>query len=110
MLQHLNRRLSRRLRGVGTLYAAALDVHYGERHVILLGFRPQWRGQTFGTFKILFDAALYGSEFAEAVSGDEKFWVPLWKEMPTMISNWKTYERTDKLSAAKRHMGGRISA
>jgi hypothetical protein len=39
--------------------AAALDVQLDAGHVILLGFRPEWRGQPFGTFKVLFNAALY---------------------------------------------------
>ncbi|HMC76390.1 MAG TPA: M14 metallopeptidase family protein [Vicinamibacterales bacterium] len=38
--------------------AAALDVQLDGGHVILLGFRPEWRGQPFGTFKVLFNAAL----------------------------------------------------
>jgi hypothetical protein len=39
--------------------AAALDVELGSGHVVLLGFRPEWRGQPFGAFRVLFNAALY---------------------------------------------------
>ncbi len=39
--------------------AAALDVQLDKGHVVLLGFRPQWRGQPFGTFRALFNAALF---------------------------------------------------
>jgi hypothetical protein len=38
--------------------AAALDVQLDKGHVVLLGFRPQWRGQPFGTLKVLFNAAM----------------------------------------------------
>jgi hypothetical protein len=39
--------------------AAAVDVRHGEGHVVLIGFRPQWRGQPFGTFRVLFNAAIF---------------------------------------------------
>jgi hypothetical protein len=42
--------------------AAALDVQLDRGHVVLLGFRPQWRGQSFGTMKVLFNAALFTTE------------------------------------------------
>ncbi len=43
--------------------AAALDVELDQGHVVLLGFRPEWRAQSFGTFRIVFNAALYGRPF-----------------------------------------------
>jgi hypothetical protein len=55
-------------------YAAALDVKHGDGRVVLLGLRPQWRGQPFGTFKVLFNAALYSSEVAARTPDNSAFW------------------------------------
>ncbi len=49
--------------------AAALDVEVDAGHVVLLGFRPQWRGQPFGTFKVLFNAVLHTSAIPAQASG-----------------------------------------
>jgi len=55
-------------------YAAALDVAHGDGRVVLLGMKPQWRGQPFGTFKILFNAALYSSTLAGQAPENTTFW------------------------------------
>jgi hypothetical protein len=50
--------------------AAALDANYGSGHIVILGFRPQWRGQSHGTYKFLFNALYYNSLMApESAAG-----------------------------------------
>ena len=56
--------------------AAALDVQHGGGHVILIGFRPHWRGQPFGSFRVLFNAALYTGPVAAATPAESHFWTP----------------------------------
>lgn len=55
-------------------YAAALEVAHGNGRVVLLGMKPQWRGQPFGTFKVLFNAALYTDAVAGRTPANEGFW------------------------------------
>jgi hypothetical protein len=38
--------------------AAALDAQLDAGHIILIGFRPEWRDQSFGTFKVIFNSLL----------------------------------------------------
>jgi hypothetical protein len=46
------------LRGGEKLYgkAAALAVSYGKGQIVLLGFRPQWRGQSIGSYRFFLNA------------------------------------------------------
>jgi len=66
-------------------YAAALEVLHGEGRVVLLGLRPQWRGQPFGSFKILFNAALYSQEVAARTPDNPDFWTAPKEEEPAEI-------------------------
>lgn len=54
--------------------AAALDVKHERGRVVLIGFRPQWRGQTVGAFRVVFNAALYGRGVAEKAKPTNGFW------------------------------------
>jgi hypothetical protein len=38
-----------------------IDARHGQGHVVLFGFRPQFRGQSFGTFKFLLNAMYLAS-------------------------------------------------
>ena len=42
--------------------------------MVLFGMKPQWRGQPFGTFKVLFNAALYTADIANAAPENDRFW------------------------------------
>jgi len=61
--------------------AAAVDVKHGDGHVILIGFRAQWRGQPRGTFRVVFNAALFHGAMAAEATGTDGFWTkPVAKE------------------------------
>lgn len=60
--------------------SALMDAPLGRGHVILFGFRPQYRGQSYGTFKIFFNALTYfemDAERPEETSPPHDFKVPL---------------------------------
>ena len=54
--------------------AAAIDVKRGNGHIVLIAFQPQWRGQPFGTFRVVFNSAFFGREVAANAAGASGFW------------------------------------
>ena len=54
--------------------AAALDVNFGAGHIILIGFRTQWRGQSHGTYKFLFNAMYYNPSMAPEIPAESSRW------------------------------------
>ncbi|MGA2601325.1 MAG: hypothetical protein ABSH09_30540, partial [Bryobacteraceae bacterium] len=55
---------------------AAVEVFYGSGRVYLYGFRPQWRGQSHGTYKFVFNA-IYDSPSAAKPTSFQKVDAPL---------------------------------
>ncbi len=55
-------------------FAAALDVKHDQGHVVLIAFQPEWRGQPTGTFRTVFNAALFSRASAEQAKGTPGFW------------------------------------
>jgi len=54
--------------------AAALDVKRDRGHVVLFAFQPQWRGQSTGTFRVVFNATLFGGGVSAQARGTPAFW------------------------------------
>jgi hypothetical protein len=54
--------------------AAAIDVKRGSGHVILIAFQPQWRGQPYGTFRVIFNSAFFARGVSANAAGAAGFW------------------------------------
>jgi hypothetical protein len=54
-------------------FAAAIAAKVGKGYFVLLGFQPQWRGQSTGTFRIVFNSLFFSRDLAASVTGSSSF-------------------------------------
>jgi hypothetical protein len=54
--------------------AAAIDVKRGNGHIVLIAFQPQWRGQPYGTFRVIFNSAYFARGVSASAVGATGFW------------------------------------
>jgi hypothetical protein len=57
-------------------FAAALDVKHDRGHIVLFAFQPQSRGQSTGTFRVVFNALFFSGNVAAQAKPTPAFWSP----------------------------------
>ena len=64
---------------------AALEVFYGDGRIYLMGFRPQWRGQSHGTYKLIFNAIYDSANVAKPTSYQKESAAP---SLHPVLESW----------------------
>jgi len=56
--------------------AAVMNIEFGEGNIVLYGFRPQFRGQSRGTYKLIFNALFMSTVEADIVTFETTLMLP----------------------------------